>query len=211
MFDDLDVVFIDMCNYYEYEVGYFENVLEILVDIFCDQLLKVVEMMQDYKDKKIVMYCIGGICCEKVSVWMKYNGFNKVWYIEGGIIEYVCCVCEQGLLVCFIGKNFVFDEWMGEWIFNDVIVYCYQCGVLCDIYINCLNDGCYLLFIQCLSCVEKFVGCCSEVCMEEYKLLEEEQCKLCVGCENGNKIFNKFCGWLNIKFGIFDLELLEKL
>lgn len=110
MLDDFDVVFIDMCNYYEYEVGYFENVLEILVDMFCEQLLKVVEMLWEYVDKKIVMYCIGGICCEKVSVWMKYNGFNKVWYIEGGIIEYVCCVCEQGFFVCFIGKNFVFDE-----------------------------------------------------------------------------------------------------
>lgn len=175
MFDDFDVLFIDMCNYYEYEVGYFENVFEILVDIFCEQLLKVVEMMQVYKDKKIVMYCIGGICCEKVSVWMKYNGFNKVWYIEGGIIEYVCKVCEQGLLVCFIGKNFVFDEWMGECILDEIIVYCYQCGVLCDSYINCKNDGCYLLFIQCLVCVEKYKGCCSEICCEESVLLLEEQ------------------------------------
>lgn len=114
MLDDPDAVFIDMRNHYEYEVGHFENALEIPADTFREQLPKAVEMMQEHRDKKIVMYCTGGIRCEKASAWMKHNGFNKVWHIEGGIIEYARKAREQGLPVRFIGKNFVFDERMGE-------------------------------------------------------------------------------------------------
>lgn len=82
MLDDPDALFIDMRNHYEYEVGHFENALEIPADTFREQLPKAVEMMQAHKDKKIVMYCTGGIRCEKASAWMKHNGFNKVWHIE---------------------------------------------------------------------------------------------------------------------------------
>ncbi|WP_193127346.1 rhodanese-related sulfurtransferase [Klebsiella aerogenes] len=204
MLDDPDVVFIDMRNHYEYEVGHFENAMEIPADTFRDQLPKAVEMMQEYKDKKIVMYCTGGIRCEKASAWMKHSGFNKVWHIEGGIIEYARRAREQGLPVRFIGKNFVFDERMGERISDDVIAHCHQCGAPCDSHTNCLNDGCHLLFIQCPACAEKFAGCCSEACMEEHKLPEEEQRKLRAGRENGNKIFNKSRGRLNTKLGIPD-------
>ena len=110
MLDDPDALFIDMRNHYEYEVGHFENALEIPADTFREQLPKAVEMMQAHKDKKIVMYCTGGIRCEKASAWMKHNGFNKVWHIEGGITEYARKAREQGLPVRFIGKNFVFDN-----------------------------------------------------------------------------------------------------
>ncbi len=120
MLDDPDAVFIDMRNHYEYEVGHFENALEIPADTFRDQLPKAVEMMQEHKDKNIVMYCTGGIRCEKASAWMKHNGFTKVSHIEGGIIEYARRAREQGLPVRFIGKNFVFDERMGERISDDV-------------------------------------------------------------------------------------------
>ena len=126
MLDDPDAVFIDMRNHYEYEVGHFENALEIPADTFRDQLPKAVEMMQAHKDKKIVMYCTGGIRCEKASAWMKHNGFSKVWHIEGGIIEYARKAREQGLPVRFVGKNFVFDERMGERISEDVIAHCHR-------------------------------------------------------------------------------------
>ncbi|TDQ26916.1 UPF0176 protein [Raoultella sp. BIGb0149] len=210
MLDDPDAVFIDMRNHYEYEVGHFEQALEIPADTFRDQLPKAVEMMQEHKDKKIVMYCTGGIRCEKASAWMKHNGFSKVWHIEGGIIEYARRAREQGLPVRFIGKNFVFDERMGERISDDIIAHCHQCGEPCDSHTNCLNDGCHLLFIQCQCCAEKFAGCCSESCMEEHKLPEEEQRQLRAGRENGNKIFNKSRGRLNTKLGIPDPETSEK-
>ena len=210
MLDDPDAVFIDMRNHYEYEVGHFENALEIPADTFRDQLPKAVEMMQEHKDKNIVMYCTGGIRCEKASAWMKHNGFTKVSHIEGGIIEYARRAREQGLPVRFVGKNFVFNVRMGERISDDVIAHCHQCGAPCDSHTNCLNDGCHLLFIQCPACAEKFAGCCSEACMEEHKLPEEEQRKLRAGRENGNKIFNKSRGRLNTKLGIPDPEPSEK-
>ena len=175
MRDDPDAVFIDMRNHYEFEVGHFENAMEIPADTFREQLPKAVEMMQEHKDKKIVMYCTGGIRCEKASAWMKHNGFNKVWHIEGGIIEYARRAREQGLPVRFIGKNFVFDERMGERISEDVIAHCHQCGTPCDTHTNCKNDGCHLLFIQCPACAEKFNGCCSELCSDESILQEEAQ------------------------------------
>lgn len=204
MLDDPDALFIDMRNHYEYEVGHFENALEIPADTFREQLPKAVEMMQAHKDKKIVMYCTGGIRCEKASAWMKHNGFNKVWHIEGGIIEYARKAREQGLPVRFIGKNFVFDERMGERISDEIIAHCHQCGAPCDSHTNCKNDGCHLLFIQCPVCAEKYKGCCSEICCEESALSPEEQRRRRAGRENGNKIFNKSRGRLNTTLGIPD-------
>lgn len=197
MLDDPQAVFVDMRNHYEYEVGHFDNALEIPADTFRDQLPMAVDMLQQDKDKKIVMYCTGGIRCEKASAWMRHNGYENVYHIEGGIIEYARRAREQGLPVRFKGKNFVFDERMGERISEDVIANCHQCGEPCDTHVNCLNDGCHLLFIQCPSCAEKFNHCCSPICMEELALPPEEQRARRAGRENGNKIFNKSRGLLS--------------
>lgn len=175
MIDDPNTVFVDMRNHYEYEVGHFENAIEVPSDTFRDQLPMAVEMLQDSKDKNIVMYCTGGIRCEKASAYMLHNGFKNIYHVEGGIIEYTRKAKEQGLPLKFIGKNFVFDERMGERISDDVIANCHQCGAPCDTHTNCKNDGCHLLFIQCPSCAAKFEGCCSEICREELKLPREEQ------------------------------------
>ncbi|RPH29993.1 rhodanese-related sulfurtransferase [Buttiauxella warmboldiae] len=206
MLDDPDAVFIDMRNHYEYEVGHFQDAMEIPADTFREQLPKAVEMLQDDKDKKIVMYCTGGIRCEKASAWMLHNGFNNVYHIEGGIIEYARRAREQGIPVRFVGKNFVFDERMGERISDEVIAHCHQCGASCDSHTNCKNDGCHLLFIQCPSCAEKYAGCCSDICREELALSPEEQRRRRAGRENGNKIFNKSRGVLNATLAIPDPE-----
>jgi UPF0176 protein len=191
MLDDPDAVFVDMRNHYEYEVGHFTDALEVPSDTFRDQLPMAVDMLQQDKDKKIVMYCTGGIRCEKASAYMLHNGFNNVYHVEGGIIEYTRRAREQGLPLKFIGKNFVFDERMGERITDDIISQCHQCGTPCDTHTNCLNDGCHLLFIQCVSCAEKYSGCCSSECQEERALPVEEQRARRAGRENGNMIFNK--------------------
>jgi len=206
MLDDPDAVFIDMRNHYEYEVGHFENARESPADTCREQFPRAVEMMEAHKDKKIVMYCTGGIRCEKASAWMRHNGFKQVWHIEGGIIEYARRAREQGLPVRFVGKNFVFDERMGERISEEVIAHCHQCGAPCDTHTNCKNDGCHLLFIQCPACAAKYNGCCSERCVEEHALPEEQQRQLRAGRETGAKIFNKSRGRLNTKLGIPDPE-----
>lgn len=114
MIDDPNTVFVDMRNHYEYEVGHFENAIEVPSDTFRDQLPMAVDMLQEQKDKNIVMYCTGGIRCEKASAYMLHNGFKNVYHVEGGIIEYARKAKEQGLPLRFKGKNFVFDNRMGS-------------------------------------------------------------------------------------------------
>lgn len=198
LLDDPEAVFVDMRNHYEYEVGHFENAMEIPADTFRDQLPMAVDMLQPHKDKKIVMYCTGGIRCEKASAYMKHNGFDNVYHVEGGIIEYTRRAREAKLPVRFRGKNFVFDERMGERITDDILAHCHQCGAVCDTHVNCLNDGCHLLFIQCPDCCDKYQGCCSPFCLEESSLPEEEQRLRRAGRETSNKVFNKSKGLLKM-------------
>jgi UPF0176 protein len=170
-----DTLFVDMRNHYEYEVGHFENALEIPSNTFREQLPMAAEMLKEHKDKKIVMYCTGGIRCEKASAYLRHKGFPNLFHVEGGVIEYVRRAREQNLPLKFVGKNFVFDGRMGERITDDVIAKCHQCGAPCDNHTNCNNDGCHLLFIQCDGCRSKYKGCCSDACMEEHHLPAEEQ------------------------------------
>ncbi|PVD51686.1 hypothetical protein DC498_13260 [Terrimonas sp.] len=189
--NDPDTVVIDMRNHYEFEVGHFENAIEIPSDTFREQLPMAVDMMKEHKDKNIIMYCTGGIRCEKASAYMLHSGFKNVFHLEGGIINYAKQVKEQGLESKFIGKNFVFDDRLGERITSDIIARCHQCGEPCDDHTNCKNDGCHLLFIQCKKCAEKYSGCCSTVCQEVYQMPEEEQKALRKGIDKGQHIFNK--------------------
>lgn len=184
-------IIVDMRNHYEYEVGHFQNAIEVPSDTFRDQLPMAVDMLKDHKEDNIIMYCTGGIRCEKASAYMKHNGFKNVYHVEGGIIEYARKAKEEQIPLKFIGKNFVFDERLGERITDDVIAECHVCGTPCDTHTNCLNDGCHLLFIQCESCAELLEGCCSNECMEEKNLPIEEQKAKRAGRENGMMIFNK--------------------
>lgn len=189
--DDPETIVVDMRNHYEYEVGHFENAIAVPSDTFKEQLPMAVEMLKDKKEKNIVMYCTGGIRCEKASAWMKYNGFKNVFHLEGGIINYAHKAKEQKLSLKFHGKNFVFDERLGERISEEVISHCHQCGKPCDTHVNCKNEGCHLLFIQCDECAEKYNQCCSEECKHTLELPEEERKLLRKGKQNGQKIFNK--------------------
>ncbi len=186
-----DTVIVDMRNHYEYEVGHFENAIEVPSDTFRDQLPMAAGMLQDQRDKNIIMYCTGGIRCEKASAYLKHHGFKNVFQLEGGIIEYTRKAKAQGLPLKFKGKNFVFDERMGERITEDVIAVCHQCGTPCDTHTNCKNDGCHLLFIQCATCAAAYEGCCSSDCRAELHLPEEEQRIRRAGRENGPMVFNK--------------------
>ncbi len=188
---DPDTVIIDMRNHYEYEVGHFENALEIPSDTFKQQLPMAVDMMKEKKEKNIVMYCTGGIRCEKASAFMLHNGFKNVFHLEGGIINYAREAKELGIQSKFIGKNFVFDERLGERITEDIIAKCHQCGKPADSHTNCVNSGCHLLFIQCEECAAKYEGCCSNECLDFIHLPEEEQKELRAGIDKGRNIFNK--------------------
>ncbi len=191
LLQNADTIVIDMRNHYEYEVGHFEKAIEIPSDTFREQLPMAVEMMKDNKDKNIIMYCTGGIRCEKASAYMLHNGFKNVFHLEGGIINYARQAKEAGLPSRFVGKNFVFDDRLGERITEDIIAKCHQCGRPADTHTNCKNDGCHLLFIQCKECATAYDGCCSAECQAIYNLPAEEQKALRKGIDKGMMVFNK--------------------
>lgn len=188
--NDPDAIVVDMRNYYEYEVGHFDNAIEIPADTFREQLPMAVEMLEDKKDAPVVMYCTGGIRCEKASAYLKHQGFKQVFHLEGGIIKYVHDVQNKGLENKFKGKNFVFDSRLGERVSEDILSKCHQCGKPCDTHTNCENRACHLLFIQCESCGEKFDGCCGEECQEIKNLPEDVQKELRRGKPSKSMPFN---------------------
>lgn len=176
--EDPDAIVVDMRNHYESEVGHFENAICPDADTFREELPAVLDMLKDKKEKKLLLYCTGGIRCEKASAYFKHHGFADVNQLYGGIIEYAKQIKEEGLSSKFKGKNFVFDERVGERISDEVISVCHQCGSSCDTHVNCANDDCHLLFIQCKSCAEKMKGCCTPKCVEIASLPVEEQRKI---------------------------------
>jgi len=186
--EDPDTIVIDMRNHYESEVGKFKMAITPDVETFREALPVVEEMLQDKKDKNIVMYCTGGIRCEKASAYYKHKGFENVYQLEGGIIEYARQAEMQGLENKFIGKNFVFDQRLGERISEEIISQCHQCGKPCDDHTNCANEACHILFIQCPECAASFEATCSTKCKDFNNLSEEEQNKLKPTTEfNGTK------------------------
>ncbi len=192
LLEDPDTVLVDMRNHYESEIGHFKGAITPDVDTFRDSLDIIEADLKDHKeDKKLVMYCTGGIRCEKASAYYKHKGFKNVFQLEGGIIEYARQVENKGLENKFLGKNFVFDHRRGERISEDIISNCHQCGTPCDTHENCANEACHLLFIQCESCKEAMQNCCSIECKEVVQLPYEEQKKLRSGTHNSNKIFKK--------------------
>ena len=187
-----DTVCVDMRNHYESEIGYFEGAVTPDVDTFRDSLDIIEEDLKDHKeDKNLLMYCTGGIRCEKASAYYKHKGFKNVFQLEGGIIEYTRQVQAEGIENKFIGKNFVFDHRRAEKITADVVSNCHQCGAACNSHTNCANEGCHLLFIQCDACSEKMENTCSIDCQETIQLPSEVQKELRKGKGNSNQIFKK--------------------
>ena len=176
--DDPNTILVDMRNHYESEVGYFEGAIRPDVETFRDSLPIIEDMLRGNEDKNLVMYCTGGIRCEKASAYFKHKGFENVFQLDGGIIKYAQTVNEQGEQNKFKGVNFVFDERLGERISEDVVANCHQCHQPCDVHKNCKNDACHILFIQCKSCETTYDSCCSIECSDFVKLPEVEQTEL---------------------------------
>jgi UPF0176 protein len=168
MLDEPGNIIVDMRNKYESEVGHFKNAIRPNVKTFRESLPKVLKQLEDKKDQNLLLYCTGGIRCEKASAYLKHQGFKNVFQLYGGIIQYAKEMEKLGMESKFIGKNFVFDERMGEQITTDVLGKCYRCGNSSDRQVNCALDSCHTLIIQCEKCAEEMKGCCSEKCFDEY-------------------------------------------
>jgi UPF0176 protein len=192
LLEDPNTIVVDMRNHYESEIGHFRNAITPDVDTFRESLPIIEEQLADHKeDKNLLMYCTGGIRCEKASAFFRHKGFKNVYQLEGGIIEYTRQVKAEGLESKFIGKNFVFDHRLGERITDDIVAQCHQCGKPCDNHTNCANEACHLLFIQCDECKTASDNCCSSECQDIIHLPEDEQRARRRGIMNGNMIFKK--------------------
>ena len=187
-----DTILIDMRNHYESEIGHFKNADTPDVDTFRDSLPIITDSIKGHEeDRNIVMYCTGGIRCEKASAYFKHQGFKNVFQLEGGIINYARQIEAEGLENKFQGKNFVFDHRKSERISEAIISNCHQCGEPSDTHVNCANQACHLLFIQCDKCNTKMDECCSVECKDVNALSAEEQQELRKGKHASNKIFKK--------------------
>lgn len=173
-----DTIVIDFRNHYESEIGHFKKAFLPDTDTFSQAIPIVMRELNGKEENKILLYCTGGIRCEKASAYLKHKGFKDVNQLQGGIISYADQVKRENLESNYIGKNFVFDERLGERITSEIISACHQCGEPCDSHANCRNDDCHLLFLQCVACTEEYNGCCTDSCKEIAKLPIEEQREL---------------------------------
>jgi UPF0176 protein len=191
LLDQEATIVVDMRNHYESEVGYFKGAIRPDIDNFRDILPVVEEMLADKKDKAIVMYCTGGIRCEKASAYYLHRGFKNVCMIDGGIIEYARQCEALGLENKYLGKNFVFDERLGERISEHVVAHCHQCGHPADRQQDCVNEACHILFVQCESCAAVYDKCCSAQCQEFIALPEAEQARVKITTQFNGQRFGK--------------------
>lgn len=173
--EEPNTVVIDLRNHYEHEVGHFEGAILPDVDTYKESIPIIVDMLEQKQPENVMLYCTGGIRCEKFSAYLRHRGFKNVYQLKGGVINYAHQIKTSGLESKFIGKNFVFDDRMGERVTKDVIAHCHQCGKPADSHINCANDACHILFIQCADCAEIFKACCSEECAETIQLPDSIQ------------------------------------
>ena len=161
-----EMILIDMRNDYEYDIGRFKNAIRPPVSYFRD-LKDVMDFYGQFKGKKIVMYCTGGVRCEPASALFVAYGFDKsqVYQLDGGIVTYAEKYGNDGF---FEGKCFTLDDRIALRVnFTDkeeIVGKCLLCGVLCDTYRNCINKECNRLFVGCDSCVGCMQGACSEEC-----------------------------------------------
>ncbi len=191
---------VDMRNHYESEIGKFKGAICPEVETFKEELPLVKEMLNGKENEQVLLYCTGGIRCEKASAYLKNYGFNNVSQLHGGIIDYVRQIKEDNKIQNkFLGKNFVFDERRGERISSDVISNCHQCGETCDIHTNCRNVNCNLLFLQCQKCKDKHESCCSVECIEVANMSEDQRKKLRKGVENKKIYYSHKKVKLNLK------------
>ncbi len=168
-------IIVDMRNGYESEIGHFEGAITPEVNTFREELPKVLDELKGKEDDKILLYCTGGIRCEPTSAWLKQKGFKDVNQLHGGIIQYAEDVKKKKLDTKYIGKNFVFDGRTAEAVTDDVLGTCHNCKEPANTHVDCPNEVCHALFIQCKDCQKKMNKCCSDACIEIMQMPEEER------------------------------------
>ncbi|MBK9626560.1 MAG: rhodanese-related sulfurtransferase [Flavobacteriales bacterium] len=175
---------IDMRNNYECLIGHFEGAYLPKADTFRGAIEEVRELLGERvrmckgereAEPTVLLYCTGGIRCEKASAYLKHHGFNNVNQLHGGIIDYARQIKDRGLPSKYKGQNFVFDERLAERITDDVVSTCMQCSAVSDRISNCHEATCNMLLVQCEACAAKYANCCSPSCREIHLMPIDEQ------------------------------------
>lgn len=163
---DEETLLLDVRNDYEWELGHFEGAELPQLEQFREfpAFAKELKKQRDPVKTKVMMYCTGGIRCELYSALLKKEGFEHVFQLEGGVIQYGL---EEGSKH-WKGKLFVFDDRLSIPISEkeeaEIISTCRHCGAKTDLYFNCANMDCNDLFLSCHKCAEKLQGCCGSPC-----------------------------------------------
>lgn len=165
MESDQKPLLLDVRNHYEWQVGHFEGAIEPRCDTFREfqEYAENLKKQCNPEETPVMMCCTGGIRCEIFSAYLKERGFNKVYQLEGGIINYG----QKEGSKHWLGKLYVFDDRMTVPLSDEetpVVGVCYTCGGATENYYNCANMDCNFLFLSCTPCLEKHKGCCSEEC-----------------------------------------------
>jgi len=170
--EDENVIILDARNDYEFKMGRFKNSMNPDIKTF-RQFPDFVEKFKENKEKKIYMYCTGGIRCEKAGLYMEDQGFTNVSQLHGGIINF----CQQLPNTAWEGKCFVFDKRLMSDINqrNETISSCVNCNEASDLQRNCKYVYCDELVVQCSDCQERLHGCCSKNCMREFLIYSRER------------------------------------
>lgn len=168
-----NTIVVDARNYYECDIGHFENAILPKSKTFSQVLPELEELLEEHRDKNILMYCTGGIRCEKASAFLRSKGFEKVFQLQGGIVNYIKQIKQKFLESKYIGSMYVFDERMAEKSTEEKIGTCQHCKAPHSTHSNCGHIHCHKLMIQCPSCSEKFDGCCSEDCIQKKNFLKQ--------------------------------------
>lgn len=158
-----DLVILDTRNDYEWQIGRFEGAINPKLSNFRQFPKYIDEHLDEFKDKEVLMYCTGGVRCERATAYLKIKDVAKeVYQIQGGIVRYT----EQFPNGYFRGKNYVFDNRIAVRINDDVLSACSLCSEPCDEYTNCLNATCNNHFIACPACISKYGNTCSATCQD---------------------------------------------
>jgi UPF0176 protein len=175
---DDGAVVVDMRNNYESDIGYFDGAIRPDAVTFKEELPMVLSALKGREEEKVLLYCTGGIRCEKTSAYLKHYGFKDVNQLHGGIIDYKHQIDREGLMSKYKGVNYVFDGRENEVVTDDVLGECYQCKRAANTPVNCTNTMCHVLLIQCADCGEKMLGACSKKCRKIVELPMSEQVKM---------------------------------
>ncbi len=158
-----NLIIIDCRNKVESAIGTMSGAIKPDVANFRDFPAYIDKHLEDFKDKQVLMYCTGGIRCERASAYVKSKGVaQEVYQIKGGIHRYI----EQFPNGFFRGKNYVFDGRTAVKVTDDILGSCSICKIPCDDYTNCLRASCNRHFICCKDCLQNYANTCSKICFD---------------------------------------------